>query len=205
VIISLLVLASARSSSTFVIRAVPDAGGAPRPRCGMGCRDICILWGARLGKDISVRRPRRARVSLPPVMCNAKTQKLSSCSFGALFRRDICRATCTVFCTQTIRQTSNLTFVFPRPRCQNPTLLSFLFQAGDISHTFATRPAFAMFDINWQGLLLPLAYLGVLVGTFMTFSRVYRRRKARMCCLAFLAPACRPQEILTASAHSRER
>jgi hypothetical protein len=43
-----------------------------------------------------------------------------------------------------------------------------------------------MFDINWQGLLLPLAYLGVLAGTFMTFTRVYRRRKARMCCLAFL-------------------
>lgn len=37
-----------------------------------------------------------------------------------------------------------------------------------------------MFDINWQGLLLPLAYLVVLVGTFLTFSRVYRRRKARV-------------------------
>lgn len=37
-----------------------------------------------------------------------------------------------------------------------------------------------MFDIYWQGLLLPLAYLGVLVGTFVTFSRVYRRRKAGM-------------------------
>ncbi|KAH6854479.1 Pre protein translocase subunit Sec66-domain-containing protein [Chaetomium sp. MPI-CAGE-AT-0009] len=35
-----------------------------------------------------------------------------------------------------------------------------------------------MFDIDWRGLLLPLAYLGVLVGTFMTFSRVYRKRKA---------------------------
>ncbi|KAG7292215.1 hypothetical protein NEMBOFW57_002250 [Staphylotrichum longicolle] len=35
-----------------------------------------------------------------------------------------------------------------------------------------------MFDVNWQGLLLPLAYLVVLVGTFLTFSRVYRRRKA---------------------------
>lgn len=41
-------------------------------------------------------------------------------------------------------------------------------------------PVFAMFDIYWQGLLLPLAYLGVLVGTFVTFSRVYRRRKAGM-------------------------
>jgi translocation protein SEC66 len=35
-----------------------------------------------------------------------------------------------------------------------------------------------MFDIDWRGLLLPLAYLGVLVGTFVTFSRVYRKRKA---------------------------
>ncbi len=37
-----------------------------------------------------------------------------------------------------------------------------------------------MFDINWGGLLLPLAYLAVLVGTFVTFSRVYRKRKASM-------------------------
>ncbi|KAK3311263.1 Sec62/63 complex, subunit Sec66 [Chaetomium strumarium] len=35
-----------------------------------------------------------------------------------------------------------------------------------------------MFDVNWRGLLLPLAYLAVLVGTFMTFSTVYRKRKA---------------------------
>jgi translocation protein SEC66 len=35
-----------------------------------------------------------------------------------------------------------------------------------------------MLDINWRGLLLPLAYLAVLVGTFMTFSTVYRKRKA---------------------------
>jgi translocation protein SEC66 len=38
-----------------------------------------------------------------------------------------------------------------------------------------------MFDVNWRGLLLPLAYLVVLVGTFMTFSTVYRKRKARKC------------------------
>lgn len=37
-----------------------------------------------------------------------------------------------------------------------------------------------MFDIDWRGLLLPLAYLVVLVGTFMTFSTVYRKRKAGM-------------------------
>ncbi|KAK4673658.1 Translocation protein S66 [Podospora pseudopauciseta] len=35
-----------------------------------------------------------------------------------------------------------------------------------------------MFGINWRGLLLPLAYLAVLAGTFVTFSTVYRRRKA---------------------------
>jgi translocation protein SEC66 len=35
-----------------------------------------------------------------------------------------------------------------------------------------------MFDIDWRGLLLPLAYLVVLVGVFMTFSRVYRKRRA---------------------------
>ncbi|KAL2159206.1 hypothetical protein VTH06DRAFT_2638 [Thermothelomyces fergusii] len=35
-----------------------------------------------------------------------------------------------------------------------------------------------MFDIDWRGLLLPLAYLVVLGGTFMTFSTVYRKRKA---------------------------
>lgn len=36
-----------------------------------------------------------------------------------------------------------------------------------------------MFDIDWRGLLLPLAYLVVLGGTFVTFSTVYRKRKAR--------------------------
>ncbi len=54
-------------------------------------------------------------------------------------------------------------------------------------------PVFAMFDINWQGLLLPLAYLGVLVGTFMTFSRVYRRRKASM----FLPAKCPPLLVIS--------
>ncbi|KAK4117304.1 hypothetical protein N656DRAFT_773391 [Canariomyces notabilis] len=35
-----------------------------------------------------------------------------------------------------------------------------------------------MFEIDWRGLLLPFAYLVVLGGTFMTFSTVYRKRKA---------------------------
>lgn len=37
-----------------------------------------------------------------------------------------------------------------------------------------------MFDIDWRGLLLPLAYLAVLGGALMTFSTVYRKRKASM-------------------------
>lgn len=35
-----------------------------------------------------------------------------------------------------------------------------------------------MFDIDWRGLLLPFAYVIVLGGTFMTFSTIYRKRKA---------------------------
>ncbi|KAK5654984.1 hypothetical protein OQA88_6743 [Cercophora sp. LCS_1] len=35
-----------------------------------------------------------------------------------------------------------------------------------------------MFDIDWRGLVLPLAYVVVLGGTFMTFSTIYRKRKA---------------------------
>ncbi len=35
-----------------------------------------------------------------------------------------------------------------------------------------------MFDIDWRGLVLPLAYVAVLGGTFMTFSTIYRKRKA---------------------------
>ena len=66
-----------------------------------------------------------------------------------------------------------------------------------------------MFDIYWQGLLLPLAYLGVLVGTFVTFSRVYRRRKAGMflsaSCPPLLAnPSARPLTVSLPS-HSRKR
>ncbi|KAK0730681.1 Sec62/63 complex, subunit Sec66 [Lasiosphaeris hirsuta] len=35
-----------------------------------------------------------------------------------------------------------------------------------------------MFDIDWRGLIVPLAYVVVLGGTFMTFSTIYRKRKA---------------------------
>jgi translocation protein SEC66 len=35
-----------------------------------------------------------------------------------------------------------------------------------------------MFDIDWRSLILPLAYVAVLGGTFITFSTVYRKRKA---------------------------
>jgi hypothetical protein len=55
------------------------------------------------------------------------------------------------------------------------------------------RPDFAMFDINWRGLLLPLAYLMVLACTFITFSRVYRKRKACTCASLYPVPACDTQ------------
>ncbi len=35
-----------------------------------------------------------------------------------------------------------------------------------------------MFDIDWWGLALPFAYLLVLSGALMTFSTIYRKRKA---------------------------
>ncbi|KAJ0387518.1 hypothetical protein COL922a_002142 [Colletotrichum nupharicola] len=35
-----------------------------------------------------------------------------------------------------------------------------------------------MFEIDWLGLVLPFAYLLVLGGVFMTFSKIYRQRKA---------------------------
>jgi len=35
-----------------------------------------------------------------------------------------------------------------------------------------------MFSLDWRGLVLPLCYVVVLGGTFMTFSTIYRKRKA---------------------------
>jgi hypothetical protein len=35
-----------------------------------------------------------------------------------------------------------------------------------------------MFDIDWWGLALPFAYIVVLVGSLVTASSVYRKRKA---------------------------
>lgn len=35
-----------------------------------------------------------------------------------------------------------------------------------------------MFSIDWKGLALPFAYLLVLSGALMTFSTIYRKRKA---------------------------
>ncbi|KAF3762400.1 hypothetical protein M406DRAFT_347494 [Cryphonectria parasitica EP155] len=35
-----------------------------------------------------------------------------------------------------------------------------------------------MFSLDWRGLILPIAYVLVLGGTFVTFSSVYRKRKA---------------------------
>ncbi len=38
-----------------------------------------------------------------------------------------------------------------------------------------------MFDIDWKGLILPFSYILVLGGTFVTFSTIYRKRKASTC------------------------
>ncbi len=35
-----------------------------------------------------------------------------------------------------------------------------------------------MFDIDWWGLVLPSAYVMVLGGALMTFSSIYRKRRA---------------------------
>jgi hypothetical protein len=53
-----------------------------------------------------------------------------------------------------------------------------------------------MFEIDWRGLLLPLAYLVVLGGTFMTFSTVYRKRKARMSALSPYISGCGAMQLL---------
>lgn len=37
-----------------------------------------------------------------------------------------------------------------------------------------------MFGVDWMGLALPLAYLLVLSGALMSFSTIYRKRKAGM-------------------------
>lgn len=33
--------------------------------------------------------------------------------------------------------------------------------------------------VNWLNLMVPFAYLGVLIGSLATFSSLYRKRKAR--------------------------
>jgi translocation protein SEC66 len=43
-----------------------------------------------------------------------------------------------------------------------------------------------MFSLDWPGLVLPLAYVLVLGGTFVTFSTIYRKRKASMLSFLFL-------------------
>lgn len=35
-----------------------------------------------------------------------------------------------------------------------------------------------IFDIDWVGLSVPFAYIVVLAGSLMTFSSIYRKRKA---------------------------
>jgi hypothetical protein len=43
---------------------------------------------------------------------------------------------------------------------------------------FVFRLPSAMFSLDWRGLILPISYMLVLGGTFVTFSSVYRKRKA---------------------------
>jgi translocation protein SEC66 len=37
-----------------------------------------------------------------------------------------------------------------------------------------------MFDVDWLSLAVPIAYLGILLGSLATFSSLYRKRKSRM-------------------------
>lgn len=52
-----------------------------------------------------------------------------------------------------------------------------------------------MFSIDWKGLALPFAYLLVLSGALMTFSTIYRKRKAGTFSQSLSAEKCR--QILT--------
>lgn len=47
--------------------------------------------------------------------------------------------------------------------------------------------------VDWLSLSVPLAYLGILIGSLATFSSLYRKRKARMS----------PRRITTNSLHER--
>lgn len=37
-----------------------------------------------------------------------------------------------------------------------------------------------MFDVDWLSLAVPVAYLGILLGSLATFSSLYRKDKSRM-------------------------
>lgn len=54
----------------------------------------------------------------------------------------------------------------------------FLFETTPV---YVLRLPCAMFSLDWRGLILPIAYMLVLGGTFITFSSVYRKRKAGEC------------------------
>lgn len=45
----------------------------------------------------------------------------------------------------------------------------------------STLPIMLSLELDWYGLILPCAYMLVLGGTFITFSSVYRKRKAGEC------------------------
>lgn len=60
---------------------------------------------------------------------------------------------------------------FPAPR---------LFVRKSLASNPVLFSAADMFDVDWKGLALPFAYLLVLSGALMTFSTIYRKRRAGM-------------------------
>jgi hypothetical protein len=62
----------------------------------------------------------------------------------------------------------------------NSLPLRFLLSASSLNTNTTAGPTDKMFslDINWWGLVIPLSYVLVLGGSLMSFSTIYRKRKA---------------------------
>lgn len=61
--------------------------------------------------------------------------------------------------------------------------------------------------VDWVGLVIPVAYLSLLIGSLATFSSLYRKRKAGKLSLSYLnairrAGRCRPERKLTGKQQS---
>lgn len=62
-----------------------------------------------------------------------------------------------------------------------PSLFHFLSRTSDLSiYPCPKNHIVAMFDVDWLSLAVPVAYLGILLGSLATFSSLYRKRKSRM-------------------------